>query len=819
MWFYRSMLSKALTGGALAGLAICGALAGSLLLEHAAQVERLEDVLETSTQRFMQQAQREHQAAVAQSVVASTAAGAGESPLVIAEMMSRLVGGHPEMVKVEWFAKDGTLQQQVRGRGNGSPALSGHFELPLTRKDGTPNGKLVVTYTRAHLEEVRVRVHQAIEERAETDRYGHLKVIGWFSLLVMSVVLAMSGWLGYRVRYWVLEIRSATRRLAGGDYETPVTRQSNDEIGDLAEGVEYLRQRLKVTTISRNHLDAVLNSMPDAVLVTTPEGIIRRTNDATEKLLGWAEFELVGRELRAIIGEAERAAFDLAAITQETRETIVETHGGQVVPVSITGSTISGDGTQFRGCVFVLRNITERKRAERRIRYLARYDTLTKIPNRMQFQHLLQQALARNLRQGRAVALLYIDLDRFKEVNDTFGHAAGDRTLEVLTERLQRLLPKDAAVGRLAGDEFAVFIEGLPAEDTRGALMPICRQLLDGIGSAFWLQGNEVYLSASLGISLAPRDAENVIDLVRTADAAMYHAKQNGGGSFTFYTPEMNSAAVERLMLKSKLRRSLERDEFVMLYQPRVDLRSGRIVGAEALLRWRLPGHGDISPAHFIPIAEENNLILAIGEWVMRRVCKEYAEWQQVVADPGRVSINLSLKQLRQASFITRCQSVFREAGVSPACFELEITETTLMSDAKRTVKLLDELYALGIHLSIDDFGTGYSSLSALQQLPVGTLKIDKSFVANAVGKADDAALVRTMIEMGRNLELEVVAEGVETAAQLALLRELGCDFAQGMLLGEPMSGEALLALLTAQAQGTPVLAQHFGQAGRSLLD
>lgn len=811
MWFYRSMLSKALTGGAIAGLAICGALGGSMLLEHTAQVERLEDVLESSTHRFISEAQEGHQAGVARSVADAAASGSAETPAAIAALMKTLVQSHPELVKVELFGTDGRLVRQVEGHSRLNAATAKQFVAPLQAADGRANGRLVITYSSEMLEQVRARVHTTIVEHSKRDRYGHFKVIAWFSLLVMVMALVSSGWLGYRLRHWVVEIRSATRRLAGGDYETPVVRHSADEIGDLAEGVEYLRQRLKVTTISRNYLDAVLNSMPDAVLVTTPEGIIRRTNEATEKLLGWAEFELVGRELRAIIGEAERASFEVTAVTHETRETVVETHGGQVIPVSITVSVISGEDTQFRGHVFVLRNITERKRAERRIRYLARYDTLTKIPNRMQFQHLLQQALARNLRQGRAVALLYIDLDRFKEVNDTFGHAAGDRTLEVLTERLQRLLPKDAAVGRLAGDEFALFIEGLPVDDTRGALIPICRQLLDGIGSAFWLQGNEVYLSASLGISIAPRDAENVIDLVRTADAAMYHAKQNGGGSFTFYNPEMNNAAVERLMLKSKLRRSLERDEFVMFYQPRVDLKTGRVVGAEALLRWRLPGHGDISPAYFIPIAEENNLILAIGEWVMRRVCKEYAQWQQVVADPGRVSINLSLKQLRQASFITRCQSVFRDAGVSPSCFELEITETTLMSDAKRTVKLLDELYALGIHLSIDDFGTGYSSLSALQQLPVGTLKIDKSFVANAVNKPDDAALVRTMIEMGRNLDLEVVAEGVETAAQLALLREMGCDFAQGMLLGEPMSGEEMLALLTEQARGTPVLAQHFG--------
>jgi EAL domain-containing protein (putative c-di-GMP-specific phosphodiesterase class I) len=272
----------------------------------------------------------------------------------------------------------------------------------------------------------------------------------------------------------------------------------------------------------------------------------------------------------------------------------------------------------------------------------------------------------------------------------------------------------------------------------------------------------------------------------------------------------MNTAAVERLMLKSKLRRSIEHDEFVMMYQPKVDLRTGRIAGAEALLRWRLPGHGDISPAHFIPIAEESNLILAIGEWVLKRVCSEYAAWQKIVTVPGRISINLSLKQLRQASFITRCASVFREAGVPPTCFELEVTESTLMTDAKRTVKLLDELYAMGIHLSIDDFGTGYSSLSTLQQLPVGTLKIDQSFIAQLSNSEDDAALVQTMIEMGRNLKMEVVAEGVETTEQLAFLRARGCDYAQGMLLGKPMSGEDLLALLVAQAEGKAVFAEHF---------
>src|SRR6204780_4167779 len=265
----------------------------------------------------------------------------------------------------------------------------------------------------------------------------------------------------------------------------------------------------------------------------------------------------------------------------------------------------------------------------------------------------------------------------------------------------------------------------------------------------------------------------------------------------------MNTAAVARFMLNTNFRGALERDELVIRYQPKVDLRNGRIIGAEALLRWRLPGHGDIPPSQFIPLAEETSLILDVGEWVLNRVCRDYRQMQGEVSDPGRISLNLSLKQLRQASFILRCRSVFRKHGVSPTSFELEITETTLMADAKRTVRLLDELYAMGLHLSIDDFGTGYSSLSALQQFPIGTLKIDQSFVRDVSDDAGDATIVRTIIEMGRSLGMEVIAEGVESQRQLDFLLTNSCNFAQGKLFGEPCSAAELLSLLTRQAAGT----------------
>jgi EAL domain-containing protein (putative c-di-GMP-specific phosphodiesterase class I) len=264
----------------------------------------------------------------------------------------------------------------------------------------------------------------------------------------------------------------------------------------------------------------------------------------------------------------------------------------------------------------------------------------------------------------------------------------------------------------------------------------------------------------------------------------------------------MNAAAVERLMLKSKLRRAMERDELVILYQTKVDLRDGRVVGAEALLRWRLPGHGDISPSHFIPLAEETSLIVDIGEWVMNRVCADYREWQKSVPQPGRIAINLSLRQLKQSSFIARARGVFRKHDVSPTCFELEVTETTLMTDPKRTIGLLNELYAMGLHLAIDDFGTGYSSLSALQQFPIGTLKIDQSFVHDVAVDSNDAAIVRTIIEMGKSLELEVIAEGVESSEQLEFLRLHGCHYAQGRLFGEALEAGKLLEILANQSRG-----------------
>jgi len=730
----------------------------------------------------------------------------------VKRIASALLENHAT-VAVRVLGPDGTQLFETRRSNAWASSLTPEEQRTVRRSLGDLQllGTLELTAARPGLQSSANALRSQLQVVEQHGFARKVWLIAGAGVLITLVLTAVAWMLAQRLERPIVELIRSAERIGEGDYTRPHRVTSSNEIADLEVALDRMRQKLQQTTITKNYLTTVLDSMNDAVLVTAPNGVIKRINEAAVRLFGYREEELAGKQFTMLLAENERAAFSMEAATLDTRETVIATRSGQTIPVSLSGAPIAAEDPQFQGTIFVVRNITDRKRAERRIRYLARYDALTKVPNRMQFQHMLQQAIARARRNDRGIVLLYLDMDRFKEINDTFGHAAGDRTLEVLSERLTHILPKEAVVGRLAGDEFGLFIEGFAEEQNEQAeAANLARMVLAEVCKAYYVDQQEVFLTASVGIAFCPKDAENVIDLIRNADAAMYHSKQNGGNSFAFYSPDMNAAAVERLMLKSKLRRALERDELVMFYQPKVDLRDGRIIGAEALLRWRLPGHGDISPSQFIPLAEETNLILGIGEWVLNRVCADYRRWTERIQNPGRVSINLSLKQLRQASFIGRCRSVFRRHEVSPTSFELEITETTLMADPKRTVKLLDELYAMGLHLSIDDFGTGYSSLSALQQFPIGTLKIDQSFVRDAAVNSDDATIVRTIIDMGKALEVEVVAEGVENEEQFNFLRARGCHYAQGRLFGDAMSADEFFSLLLAQQSGRAKVSQLF---------
>lgn len=599
-------------------------------------------------------------------------------------------------------------------------------------------------------------------------------------------------------------LKTQAEKLRDADFGEPVLLSRQDELGDLAAVFNDMRNRLRQTTHSRDYVDSILSGMNEAIIVTNEGGLITRINTATTHLLGYDEDELLNTSVDYIVNTNKSRSLAGDSPSGLPKEAIFESKYGESIPVSYTCSVVDDESGVPVQRIYAAQNITERRRAEKRIRYLARIDPLTKIPNRMQFQHLLQRGIARARRSGQSLCLFYIDIDFFKEINDTFGHLAGDTTLETVAERLTTALPKDCVIGRLAGDEFAVIINDL-APDDNGIVRTseIAQTLLNQLADPFFVQGHEVFMTASTGIAYYPKDAPNVIDLIRNADAALYHAKKSGGNVFSFYAPKMNEASVERLMTKSKLKRAFERDELLVHYQPKYNLETGEVFGAEALVRWELPERGMVLPADFIPIAEESSLIIEIGEWVLDKVCEDFRIWQRSVSSPGRVSVNLSLKQLRQLNFISRIDSILRGHEVSPTSLELEITETTLMENPERTIKMLDQLYSLGLHLAIDDFGTGYSSLSALQQFPISTLKIDRSFVRDVVTNPDDATIVDTIVQMGRNMNMDVVAEGVEEEAQLIFLQKLGCTYAQGMLFGDPMSSENYLELLLAQADGT----------------
>lgn len=642
-----------------------------------------------------------------------------------------------------------------------------------------------------------------LQQKTERDRITLVWVAAATALTMVAIVI-LTVITARKFARRIGAIKKAADKLSMANFDEAIPAEQPDEIGELARAFKDMRDRLRDTTISRDYLDSVLSNMSDAIIITSARGIITRVNSATERMLLYQENELIGKNINEIVDVDKGGALIVEEHMEVPREAFLLSRSGNSIPVSYTGSILNVGDHNARNHIFAAQNITERRRAEQRIRYLARIDALTKVPNRMQFQHLLQRAIARARRANKRLCLLYIDIDHFKEINDTFGHLAGDATLETLTERLTATLPQNSIIGRLAGDEFAVILNYEEAEDSsHQKLNLLARKLLDRLAEPFYVQGQEVFMTASMGIALYPEDAANVIDLIRNADAALYQAKKSGGNLFIYYVPAMNEAAVERLMTKSKLKRAFERNELLVHYQPKYNIETGEIKGAEALVRWELPERGMILPSDFIPLAEETNLIVEIGEWVLDRVCRDIRFWENSVSLPGRISVNLSLKQLRQANFIPRCSEIMRRNCVDASSLEFEITETTLMEDPSRTVKALDELHALGLHLAIDDFGTGYSSLSALQYFPISTLKIDQSFVRDIVQNPDDATIVSTIVHMGNSLKLDVIAEGVESEAQLNFLQTMECNYVQGLLFGDPMSADNFLELLLAQAEGT----------------
>ena len=438
-------------------------------------------------------------------------------------------------------------------------------------------------------------------------------------------------------------------------------------------------------------------------------------------------------------------------------------------------------------------DLEERKRVEQSIRHMAHHDALTGLPNRALFRDRLSHAMAQADRYHQILAVLFLDLDRFKAINDTLGHNVGDQLLKIAAERLRSCVRDCDTVARLGGDEFTIIVEDII--EVQDAAV-VAQKILDTLSQPFNLYGHEVFISVSIGLTLYPNDDENADNLLRNADSAMYRAKEYGRNNYQFYVADMNVKARERLMLESQLRRALDRNEFTLYYQPRVDLFSGQVIGAEALLRWRHQDMGLVPPVQFIPILEETGMIIPVGEWVLQQASRQNRAWQDLGLKPIRMAVNLSVRQFIQKELADSILSIIERAGLAPEFLELEITEDLLLEHNQTNIITLTKLRNRGVHISIDDFGTGYSSLSYLKRLPIDTLKIDQSFLRDIDNDPDNKAITSAIIAMAASLHLNVLAEGVETEEQLSFLRAQGCNEIQGFSFSKPLTAAEFEKLL-----------------------
>jgi diguanylate cyclase (GGDEF)-like protein/PAS domain S-box-containing protein len=521
-------------------------------------------------------------------------------------------------------------------------------------------------------------------------------------------------------------------------------------------------------------------------------------------MLGYTEQELLSMTVRDVSHPGD------VALTDESRDKL---RSGQIRSFKMEKRYLRKDGTpvwvgltiaskrdrdgEHRYDISVVEDISARKGAEERIQYLATHDGLTGLPNRVMFGQILQLAIETARRYDRKLAVLFIDLDRFKIINDTLGHEAGDVLLREMAARLRECLRASDVVARLGGDEFVVLLQEIN-EPAQAAT--VARNILSVVMKPLVILGQECRVTASIGICMHPVHGQDDQAVMKNADMAMYLAKEEGKNCFQFFSDQLKPQSVERLTLETNLRRALERDEFALHYQAKVNFKTGAITGVEALLRWQNPELGSVSPARFIPLAEETGLIVPIGKWVLRTACRQGVTWREQGLPPVRISVNLSLRQLNDDQLVPEIRAVLAETRMDPSLLELEVTESSIMQNAGRAVEILSAIKALGVKLAIDDFGTGYSSLAHLKRFPIDTLKVDRSFIREVPNDAEDKAIAEAIIAMGRTLSLTVVAEGVETSEQQAFLSEKLCDEMQGYYFSTPVAAQDFAELLRSHA-------------------
>jgi len=555
------------------------------------------------------------------------------------------------------------------------------------------------------------------------------------------------------------------------------------------------------TLAAEQHLNqTIIQSSPFAIYTRDRNGIVTAWNRAAEQLFGWRASEVIGKPLLSVPAEKLRETAELrervlggeSLIQQEVQR---QKRDGTVFDLSTTLAPLRDETGAIDGYLAIAADITERKAAERQIEFLAYRDVLTGLPNRLLLQDRFGQATAQADRGGLKVALLFLDLDNFKTINDSLGHAVGDALLQEIAQRLGDCVRETDTISRQGGDEFLIVLPELRGID---AITPVLLKIRERLQAPFEVDGHELSTSASIGVALYPDDGRDFDTLLKKADTAMYQAKDAGRNSYRFFDEQMNVRAVEHLQLKSGLRRALERGEFELYYQPQVDLRSGAVTGAEALLRWNHPELGLVPPGRFIPVAEDTGLIVPIGEWVLLEACRQGAAWRQAGLPPLVLAVNLSAVQFRRGEVEQSVTGALQASGLDPHCLELELTESILLQHTDQVLGTVQRLKQLGVKLAIDDFGTGYSSLSYLKRFDVDKLKIDQTFIRDLATDPDDAAIIRAIIQMARSLKLRTIAEGVENDVMLDQLRLFECDEAQGYHFSRPLPAQGFAEFLAA---------------------
>jgi len=538
-----------------------------------------------------------------------------------------------------------------------------------------------------------------------------------------------------------------------------------------------------------------LNSIGDGVLCTDMSGKITYLNLVAETMTGWQREEATGKPLaevfRIIDGTTRETARDpLEMAVAQNRavglavDCVLIRRDGFESVIEDSAAPIHDRTGHVIGAVIVFHDVSAAQAMSRQMTHSAQHDVLTNLPNRLLFNDRIMQSISLAHRQKKHLAVLFLDLDRFKCINDSLGHAIGDKLIQSVSTRLLASVRASDTISRQGGDEFVILLSEIayPGDAARSAM-----KILHSLSAPHLIEANDLQINGSIGISVYPADGEDAETLIKNADTAMYHAKERGRNNFQFFTAAMNRKAVERQSLEGSLRRALEREEFLLHYQPKVNLKSGEITGVEALIRWQQPDRGLVPPSQFVPIAEDCGLIIPIGRWVMREACRQARAWQNEGFPPMPIAVNVSAVEFRDKNFVKGVQTILWETGLEARYLQLELTEGVLMEDAESTASVLQELKMMGVYLAVDDFGTGYSSLSYLRQFPIDVLKIDKSFVHQITAHPDDSAIVSAIINMGKSLKHVVVAEGVETQEQRAYLQTQSCAEGQGYLFSRPV--------------------------------